>query len=254
MRRASLVTLLGSLVLGSVLLNHSVLSVESIMARLGIDDNSAQNYIWYSLRDRTLSYPNIPQLKQIEKSERAAMVKLVGSFARAYTESEGFAKRYADYREQMKPSPPDPPQSMEDMKREHRESLEKSIKETEEGMKSMSADLQESMRQMIEILKDQLKQLDDPDNPMFSKEMEKIQSQGYEMQLQQHTREIVEWEQKYPVEPGKMIRTRLEEFLQVSQGIDFEAELKPSEDGKKMVFAKPEYEKKPGAWKLNVSR
>jgi hypothetical protein len=89
MRRASLVTLLGSLVLGSVLLNHSVLSVESIMARLGIDDDSAQNYILYSLRDRTLSYPNIPQLKQIEKSERAAMVTLVGSFARAYTESKG---------------------------------------------------------------------------------------------------------------------------------------------------------------------
>lgn len=250
MRRASIATLLGSVFMGIILFNHSIFSIENVMARLGIGDDSARDYIWYSLRDRTLSYPNIPQLKQIERGERAVIVDLIGSFAKAYTESDDFAKRYGNYREQMKPSPPDPPQSMEDLKREHRESLENSIKETEEGMKSLSSELQESMRQMVDMLKEQLKQVDDPANPMFSKEMDEMQKQGYQMQLQQHSAELIEWEQKYPEDPGKMLRARLEEFLQVSQGIDFEAELKPSEDGNKMVFVKPEYEKKPASWKL----
>ncbi|MBL7698848.1 MAG: hypothetical protein JNK79_11840 [Chitinophagaceae bacterium] len=51
-------------------------------------------------------------------------------------------------------------------------------------------------------------------------------------------------EDRYPADPNKLIKKRLEEFLEVSGSVDFDAKLSGS------MFVNPEYEQKDDKWKM----
>ena len=51
-------------------------------------------------------------------------------------------------------------------------------------------------------------------------------------------------EERYPADPNILIKKRLEEFLEISGSVDFDAKL----NGR--MFAKPEYEQKDDKWKM----
>jgi hypothetical protein len=51
-------------------------------------------------------------------------------------------------------------------------------------------------------------------------------------------------EDRYPSDPQKLVRKRLEEFLEVSGSVDFNAKMNGS------MFANPEYESKDDKWKM----
>lgn len=53
-----------------------------------------------------------------------------------------------------------------------------------------------------------------------------------------------EKEDRYPSDPNKLIKKRLEEFLAVSETVDFDAKMQGS------MFANPEYESKDDKWKM----
>ncbi|HCV43019.1 MAG TPA: hypothetical protein DGH68_06010 [Bacteroidetes bacterium] len=137
---------------------------------------------------------------------------------------------------------------MAQQRKEQKEQLQKSIRETEAGMKSVPADQQEMMRGIVTTLKEQLKTLDDPNNPMFSKQMEEMVQQSYASQMEEHKNNLARWGKEYPLTPKEMIKRWLTEFLEVSKDIDFNAKL-ISGDGGKRRFANPEYERKPDNWK-----
>jgi hypothetical protein len=138
---------------------------------------------------------------------------------------------------------------MAEQRKEQKENMQKAIKETEASMKGMSAELQETMKGMIVMYKEQLKSLDDPNNPMFSPEMERMNQQGYEMQMTQHKEQLAKWEKDYPTTPNAIVRKWLTEFLDVSKDVDYNAQLIDGEYGRKL-FAKTEYERKDGNWKM----
>jgi hypothetical protein len=51
-------------------------------------------------------------------------------------------------------------------------------------------------------------------------------------------------EDRYPSDPNKLIKKRLEEFLSVSESVDFDAKLNGS------MFVNPDYESKDDKWKM----
>lgn len=55
------------------------------------------------------------------------------------------------------------------------------------------------------------------------------------------------WIKLYPQDPVVMIKTRLQEYLQISSTVDFSAKLTGT--GKKQTFVNPVYEKKILKWK-----
>lgn len=219
------------------------------LQKLGIPDEIAKDCIWSSFSGRYLSYPNTTSLRKIAVGDRAAAVREVAEYAKAYTRSEDFKKKYLEYRTGMKPTPPEKPKPMAQQRKEQKESMQTSIKETETIMKSMPADQQEMMKGVIIMYKEQLKELDDPNNPMFSADMEKMWQQGYEAQVKDHEDKLATWEKDYPSTPNTMVKKWLTEFLDVSKDVDFNAKLVDGEYGKKQ-FAKPEYERKDGNWKM----
>ena len=95
-----------------------------------------------------------------------------------------------------------------------------------------------------------MKEVDNPDNPMFSPDMEKMMMDSYNQQMEIYNQEVAKWEEEYPAgNPHKMIRKWLTTFLESSEDIDFNAKLKPGSNNK-IVFANPDYERKSGLWKL----
>jgi hypothetical protein len=216
---------------------------------IGIPEESARNSFLSSLFRGTLSFPQTTQVQETPNSARAGFVQQIGAFVKLYTESAAFAEEYQRERETRKPLAPEAPKSMDAQRKEQKEQLQTSIQQTEEGMKSMSPDLQASMKQVLTELKAQLKSLDDPNNPMFSKEVEEIYKQSYAAQLEEHKQKLTQWQQDYPQDPRELIRRRLMEFLELSQSVDFNAALVKDEQGKK-TFANVVYERKPDSWKM----
>jgi hypothetical protein len=67
------------------------------------------------------------------------------------------------------------------------------------------------------------------------------EQEEYQKRLEAH-------EKRFPPNPKTVIARRLQEFLDVSKDVDFDAKLVPA--GSKMRFADPRYEEKPPEWKL----
>jgi hypothetical protein len=102
----------------------------------------------------------------------------------------------------------------------------------------------------IKYIEEQLTAIDDPDNPMYSTEMESYMQQAYQQQLEQHKTEIAEWEKTYPANnPNGMIKSWLEDFIDKTKDVDFKAETAIDENGG-TVFIKKDYEGKDYLWKL----
>jgi flagellar biosynthesis GTPase FlhF len=190
------------------------------LQKLGIPEEFAKDCIWSSLSGMYLSHPGGTRLLQVSTSERATMTREIASYARSYTKSGEFKKKYLEYRETRKPTPPEKPKPMAQLKKEQKEQYQKSISETEESMKTMSADQKKMMKDVVDMFRQQLKSLDDPNNTMYGSEMDKMQTQGYEMELQEHKERLATWEQENPSAPDAMIKRWLTEFRDVSKGID----------------------------------
>jgi hypothetical protein len=225
------------------------IGASNVLQKLGIPEEIAKDCIWSSFSGGYLSQPGGEKIKQTVPRERGGIVNEIGEYAKAYARSEEFKKKYLEYRENRKPEPPEAPKSMAQQRQEQKEQLQKSIRETEANMKSLPADQQDMMKSVVQTLKDQLKSLDDPNNPMFNPEMDKMLQQSYAAQMEEHKKNLAKWEKEYPLTPNEMIKRWLTEFLEVSKDIDFNAKLVPGDGGKKR-FEKPEYERKSSNWKL----
>jgi flagellar biosynthesis GTPase FlhF len=220
-----------------------------VLQRLGIPEEIAKDCIWSSFSGRYLSYPDPVKLRKVAMKDRAAAVREIAEYAKTYTRTAEFNKKYLEYRDGLKPTPPEKPKSMAEQRKEQKKQMQKAIKETEANMKSMSADQKETMKGVVTMYKEQLKSLDDPNNPMFTPEIEKMYQQGYEAQVKEHKEKLAKWETDNPSTPNEMVRKWLTEFLEVSKDVDYNARLIDGDGGKKM-FAMTEFERKPSNWKM----
>ena len=246
-------TLLITVVISLSLTFYSFRTVESksaeFLQKLGLSEEIARDCIWSSFSGMYLSNPGGPKLRQTKPAERGALTKEIAAYAKAYTKTDEFKKKYLEYRDGLKPKPPEKPKSMADQKSDQKAQLQKSIKETEENIKKMPADQQATMKGIVDALKAQLASMDDPKKSMYTPEMEKMETQGYEMQLEEYNKKLAKWEKDNPAVPDEMVKRWLTEFLKVSKDVDFSATLINGEGGMK-VFAKTEYERKPDTWKM----
>jgi len=223
--------------------------VKSLLQTLKLSENDAQNQIFSNISGPTFYFPNISALKSITVGDRAAMVEVIGNYVKDFTANENFKKRYNDYRESQKPSPPEKPKSMEELKNEQRESMKQSLEEMKTAKKDATSDMKSIYDESIKMLEEQLKQIDDPNNTMFSPEMDKYMQTAYQQQMEQYNQQVAEWEKEYPANnPNLIIKTCLNSFLEQSKEVDFSAQT--ATDKNRTVFVKQEYERKNYLWKL----
>lgn len=222
---------------------------KTLLQTLKLSEDDAKNTIFSDISSNSFYLPGIKELKSIALNDRAAQVEVLGKYVKDFTASENFKKRYNEYRESRKPSPPEKPKTSAELKKEYKENMQKSIAEMKVSKTQAPADQQAMFDETIKMLEEQLKEIDNPDNPMFSAEMDQYSQMGYDMQMDQHKKDIAEWEVKYPVNnPKPLIKTWLESFLEQSKDVDFGAQT--AIDKNRTLFVKQEYERKSNFWKL----
>lgn len=224
--------------------------MKSLLKQISLSEESAKNSIFSNCSGPSFYLPNLKNLKGLASGERVLMVGTVGDYVKEFVSSKEFVKRYNEYRESKKPSPPEKPKSVNELKNQQKEDLKKSIQDMKTTKSQMPSDQQAMFDETIKMLEEQLKELDNPDNPMFSPEMEKNMQEGYKQEMAFYNQEVTEWETKYPANnPNGMVKEWLSEFIAVSKDVDFNAQTALNEKGR-TLFVKQEYERKDYLWKI----
>jgi len=237
----------GALALSLLLAGTAAFPTDALR-EIGCTEEEAQAAIFDNLNRGSLVPPHCNKAyKAIPAGKRAALVRLLGNYVRHYVESDAFRARYLEEWERTKPAEPEMEKvaTPEDQGNE----FDKSVREAESQLNSpyLSPEQKETIRQSIESMKQM----------MNSQEYRDIARQGYEMQRQEAQRkfeqdrqtyrqDLADWEKRKDIR--YLTRVRLQEFLDLSADIDFNARLETR--GRLQVFADPAFEAKNSRWKI----
>ncbi len=223
--------------------------MQDILKQIQFSDDGAKGMIFNNSTGPSFYYPNPLKLKDLASKDKAALVSVIGNYVKSYVASDDFLQKYKQYKEEQKPTPPEKPQTANEMKEAQKKSLEEGIENLKKTKAAMPKDQQATFDETIKSFQDQLKDLDDPNNSMYNSDMDKMMQQGYQQQMTEYNAKVAEWEKEYPNNPKPMIKKWLQAFLDASKDVDYNAKLIDDEDGKKL-FASTVYERKPYEWKL----
>jgi hypothetical protein len=223
---------------------------DDVWKQLGLTLPDAHRNINNSFIQGRLYYFGAKNAKNIAQGDRVAVVNQLVAYTKKYARSQEFITAYKDFRAKMKPNEPEalPAVSIETIKEEERKRLEQALKVAEEGLNSPNPKIKNGAPTRIENIKKELKALDDPDNPTIKRKLTQANAMSNAVQ-QQHATAVQQFELKYPEDPQVLLKRRLQEILDLTADVDYDAELKEGYRGKK-IFANPVYEKKPAEWKL----
>ncbi len=223
--------------------------MNDILNQIQYSEQSAKLMILDNSKNARFYYPNPKRLKNLASSEKAAMVSIIGDYVKSYTASDEFLQNYLQFKEDQKPTPPEKPQTANEMKEAQKASIKEGIENLKKVKNSMPKDQQASFDETIKSFQDQLKDLDDPNNQTYNADLDNIMQQGYQQQLENYKLKLAEWGNEYPANPKPMIKKWLSKFLKESNDIDYAAKTIDDGNGKK-IFANTLYERKPPEWKL----
>ncbi len=216
----------------------SALGVQEQTARRSSLEALANNYVPFNLGAKAF--------KAADAQARAKLVTGAMTWFKAYTESAAFKTEYAKQREQAKPSQSKPKGTVDDELAKQKAERDKGLAEMKANLAKMPPDMQASMKETIKQMEEMYAQQDkDPQMKGMmrqSVEMERTEADKSDKQR------LADHEKKFPANPNQLIARRLQEFLDLSKDVDFNAQLKPV--GGKMRFVNPAYEQKSSNWKL----
>ena len=216
------------------------------LKQLGISRQEANEKISSGFLAGGLDYYGMRNLKNIVSNDRAAVVKDIAMYAREYANSPEYLKQYAELRESNKPQM-QKLETPEEMRNTMIKSAKEGVRLSEESLKKAPADMKAIFEKTLEAAKQNLKMAEDPNNKYI-----KAYSQNF-ASAEKHMQESLQfqlknWEEKYPSNHMLYIKVRLQEFLDATKDIDFNAEL--IEKKGIQYFVKDEYERKDNRWKL----
>lgn len=219
----------------------------SVLADLGVTEQDARNTVYNWFCGGSIYFPgNAGVFKGATGTVRAEMVTAVLTFGKAYLQSDGFATRYAEFRDANRPEAPEAAAEAASGSDEMTKEVEESIKQMQEQMKTLSPEMQKQMQEAIDLMRAQTKaMMDDP-------ETRRMLDEGAQREIDERaerTRTAMrEFDERYPPEVNLMVARRLREFLDLTADIDFGAELVT--DGVRKKFADPDLEQKSREWKF----
>lgn len=176
---------------------------------------------------------------------RTALVEQVLIWTKAYVNSPAFAKDYAAMREEAKPQPEEGKPSIDEELEQRRQQRKADLEEAKKSIAEMPAEYRKAAEEGYKAAAESMKQLDTP-------EYRRMERQGIEAERKSdqeaYEQQVADWEENYPVNPKALVKKRLEEFLEATEDVDFDAETVKKYN--KMRFVDGEYESKGSEWKL----
>ncbi len=225
----------------------AVAAAQSSMADFGLEESDLKAGIVDSLAYGNVpAYPDKKLFKAASPSVQAAFVKNTLGWIQAYTESAAFKADYEKKRKSAKPSPPKSKGSPDEQYAKYLAEQRKGIENMKKEAAKMPPDMQKQMLEAVKQMEANAEQ--SAGNP----QMAAMMKQGYGMsaasEQKDYENRLAAWEKKYPSDSRVLIAERLNQFLELTKDIPFQAKLVPNGYGK-MKFADPRYEAKPSQWK-----
>ncbi len=224
-------------------------ATEGFLTTLNITKGKAHMAIWDSFSYGNYAGPTAKTYHSFAIPLRVAMVKEIGSFAIAYSQTDDFKKRYSERREGRKPQGPEPYVPLAVIRKKMHDTYAEGVKDTESKLNTYTGDTRKIMEESVKQLKQIIAEIDDPKNPLYTAEAEVMMKEVYAERMKDYQNDVAKWEKENPVSPHDLIKERLTYFLQLSSTVDFNAKLKLGPDKKMMVFVNEEYEGKDSDWK-----
>lgn len=200
-------------------------SDDAILQKLGVDKGNADYSIeGYFLRN-SFYIPRAKFLKDIVNGDKTGAAMELASYVKGYVMSDAFKAKYQELRMANMPTsePERMPASMIQQMKEGLKTMEDMTNDT--YMMSMySKEDKEQMQKSLEEMRASIREAEDP-HPNKTK-----------------------WLKNYPEDPKEMIKARLNEYLQLVESVDFNAQLTTNQYNKQ-IFVNPEYERKNSRWK-----
>jgi hypothetical protein len=217
-----------------------------VLSDLGISEGRAREAFFDSFASGSVSLVgNVQVFKAASPQARAAMVKTVTAMARAYTESDDFARRYADHREANAPDPLPAERTADEVLAKQRSDYEKQVTD----MRSMFDEITPQQREVLERgFAEMRARFDDMEKDGTKAQLDALLKVQRARDVAAYEDRMKEYEREFPLQAGTLIARRLQRFLEVTGDIDFSARL--VERDKKMRFVDPALESRPAEWKM----
>lgn len=204
-----------------------------------------QSIICNNIGFASLGYP--VACSSIPMENRAALVRGVGEFIRQYTKSAAFLTWYTEYRTDREPRKPDLTPSMAESRKKQVADIKTSIAEQEKAQAKAPADQKGLYRDILTSLRTMLKQVEATDTGQDA-QMDAFIKESNAQALREYGERMAEYNRLYPEkDPRPLLKRRLQEFLDGTKGVDFDAKL--IRKGEHQVFARQDYENKDHLWK-----
>ena len=221
---------------------------DDLWKQLGLSQFEANTNINNSFLYGHFMYMGAKNARNVAAGNRIAVIRDLAAYAKKYIASDEFKRAYANYRDRAKP--PEPLMihfSADSIRAAEKERIEKAIKVTEANANSPNEKLRNSVPYRLENLRKELSALDDPNNKTIKQRLDDAQrSNDYAIKLYQDA--LKKFEIQFPADPRGLIRARLQEMLNITADVDYNAEV--HEVNRWKMFVNPAYEAKPKEWKL----
>jgi len=219
---------------------------DDFLKQLGITKVEADEKISGSILDGSVDTYGLKKAKSILQTGRSAVTKDILAYTKKHLQSAVFKKEYETLKEKKKPTLLKT-LTPEDWMANNVASIQRSLNETTASMKKSDASMKPMFEKIIAQGQKQLAEAEDPESKQ-NVNYKKKYSQSVKDADMINQRMLSDWENKYPADPMQFVKRRLEEFLQATQDIDFDAEL-VTKNGKQ-VFVNAQYERKDSRWKM----
>lgn len=228
-----------------VVVAATVSSQNNALQQLGIKSADASHEVVSSFINGNVStYRVAAAMRKAAPAARAAMVEQGLVWTKAYVDSPQFAKDYAAMRDESKPQKEEKP-SIDDELKARREQRLADMEEAKKNLAEMPKEYRAAAEAGLKAAEESMKQLDTAEYRKMEREGLVMERKADEERYQQ---ELADWSESNPADPQVLVKQRLQEFLEATKDVDFDAEL-VTKYGKQR-FVDPDYESKPGDWKL----
>lgn len=221
---------------------------DEIWKLLGITKQTGSEKIKNSFLNGYLDHYGVKNFKNLALNDRAAIAKDLLTYTKEYINGPEFKKIYDKWRADGKPEMDKlvPIRSLEEIQKEEIAKIEKSVKDLEKSLKEMP-DMTKALQPLLDMQKQTLK--DYKANPKHEYFVNIRMGDEYDnkSKVDGHAERMKKWEKNFPVEAKDFVATRLQEMLESTEGIDYNAQL-VEKYGKKR-FVNPKYEGKNTEWK-----
>lgn len=219
---------------------------DDFLKQLGITKVQADDKITNSIIGGSLDIYGVKNAKNIAVGNRKAVVLDMLGYVKKHVSSASFIKEYTALRNQHQPKE-DIAETPEQMKAANIARAKQSVVEMKDYLKKADASMKAIYEKSVQDAEKYLKEAEDPNNRQYLR-----YAKNYEQLVksfkEDYTLRMADWEKKYPANHLLYVKKRLQQFMDVTANIDFDAELVARNN--KKVFVQQEYERKDNRWKM----